>query len=259
MPWIALDPALAQAAPVTTAGAPLTSVGDTLLSLGTDLQSQLANRADVTSPRRAKWINRAYRHLCAMLPLPELKYSFGLTLVADQPMYLLPKTAAGWVSTGVIKQAGLADADNYPSGGIPWTFISEQQYIELPDRTDRPTAFLRYRDMAVVWPTPEDVHTAVFYSRIRPQDLVADTDSPILPPEWHEAILLAARYRALRDLREWKEAAIANNDFVAHIRVLNDNAAEEQGEQETKITPVTARIHRRRLQGISLSTNWEDD
>lgn len=256
MPWTVLDPAAAAAAPVTTAGAPLTSVGETFLSLRTSLKSQLANRADANTTKLGPWVNRAYRHLCAMLPLPELNYSFGFNLILGQPAYNLPVTAAGNAAVSAIYKGAIENPDLYRNGGAPLEFISEKQYRDLPVRDDDPRAFLRHRSMVVFWPTPTTARSVVFDGRIRPQDLVADTDSPFLPIEWHEAILLAARYRALRDLREWKESAIANNDFVAYIRTIRDEAAEEQANQEVHMVPLNSKTL---IRGGSLMGSWPED
>lgn len=240
MPWIALDPATAQAAPVVMTGAPKTSVGATLQVLQADLIRVTANRADVVNnvALQTRWINEGYRHLCSMLDLPQLHASWSLDTVVDQPLYKLPIVAAGFESVAAIHRVGTVDTTNYFQGGTPLDPIDEQKYRTLPDRSDEPSRYFRFGEMLVLWPTPIAARTLVIDGILRPQDLVAATDSPILPPEWHTAIPLAAKAAALRDLREYSAQQLAENDLVAHIRVITDYPAEEKSKRFSRITPI---------------------
>lgn len=240
MPWIALDLSAAQAAPVVTTGAPKTSVGATLQTLQADLIRILANRSDVVSSvaLQTKWINEGYRHLCTMLDLPQLHASWSLTLTGDQPFYRLPIVAAGYEAIAAIQRVGVIDTANYLQGGIPLMPIDAQKYRMLPDCTDEPDQYFRFNEMLVLWPTPVAARTAVIDGLLRPQDLVLATDSPILPPEWHTALPLAAKASALRDLREFAAQALAENDLVSHIRVITDYPAEEKSKNFSRISPI---------------------
>jgi hypothetical protein len=64
MPFIVLDPTLAEPAPAVSFGLPLTSVGDTLDDILSELLLALGTRTDVTPARAKKWINVAYRRFC---------------------------------------------------------------------------------------------------------------------------------------------------------------------------------------------------
>lgn len=224
MPYNVLDQTTAAAAPATTLGAPLVSTGETLASLLTELLLQLGNRDDTTigSGRPTAWINKAYRNVAAMLTIKELDGSLGLNFVANQPFYLVPVQVA-W-----IKRLGVSDPTNYKIWQgrelDPTDLTTYRNYQPL---VAPPRSYFRYRRMVVVWPTPDAAYTAPLDFRVRPDDLVNLTDSPLLPIEFHNAILLQSRVVALRALLNWADAMKAQNDFVSEIKpLINTDAAE---------------------------------
>lgn len=226
MPYKVLDPSLAAASPTTTVGAPLTSVGETLSSIETELLYQLGNRDDIQAGRLALWINRAYRNVAAMVTLKELEGSIGLSLVAAQPFYLLP------VCISFIKRLGVQDSVDYQFWqGRELRMIDVAGYRNLPEETNPPTAFFRQARMAVIWPTPDRAYTAPVDFKVRPNDLVNATDSPLLPIEFHNAIQLQAKVVALGALLDWTNQSKARNEFVQEIKpLLNTDAAESEGQ-----------------------------
>lgn len=236
MPFRLLDPSTAVAAPVVTFGAPLTSVGETLGSLRAELLLQLSSRSDVDTPRLNRWINWAYRSLAGMLKLNELKASMTFATVSGQPFYMLPVQVRS-VKGISIKLPGSASY----KGGVNLTMMTEDEYYREPDlpasaTTSWPTSYFRFGRMLVVWPDPAAVYSLYHRVVIRPDDLVNDTDSPILPKEFHEPLLLYARYKAWRSLRNLPEANLAKNDFISELRPLIDTDAEETEEQPRGLT-----------------------
>lgn len=231
MPYGALLYATAAAAPVTTAGAPLVSVGDTLLDFRTELMLQLGGRGDVLPARQNKWINWGYRSLAAMIDLSELRAGLTLALVAGQPLYKIP------VQVSVAKHVSIIDSTNYAEGGRLLDKIDLKSYRmqDAVTTSEEPRAWFRYSRMIVFWPTPIVDRTAALDFKIRPDDMVNDTDSPIIPVEWHEALLLAARSRAERSLRQFAASKETWNDMLTIIRPIINTDAEEAGTQTAKV------------------------
>lgn len=252
MPYIALDPATAQAAPTSTLGVPLTSVGETLATMQDELQQMMSQRADVLKApaRQKKWINRSYQFVCSMISLPELNAMVQMNLVADQPLYRLPTDLTGkfQVIEQIKQPVSVVDSVNYLWGGRPLIGpISPTHYYGLQDLTDEPVNWGRYNNLLFIYPTPKTTRVLLLPVQIRPVDLVLDTDSPIIPPKWHEAIVLGARWRAFRDLRVWNEAALAKNDMLGVIRPVEDREAEERAAGPSTMRPIrTARQFIRR-------------
>jgi hypothetical protein len=234
MPYITLDESTAEAAPVVTIGAPLTSVGMTFDDFLTELYSELGARTDVTaaSDRLKMWTNWAYRNVCGMVTLKELFGSFALATVDDQPLYQLPRQVA-W-----IKRVSLIDTTNFLAGGRELEMIDESGYRLLADLDDEPSRYFRYRRMLVFWGTPDDAYDLAIDCRVRPDDLVDPTDSPLLPEEFHEVILLYARYRAFRSLRMYQESSVALNDAVTTLRPLINTDAEEMDGAIQQVQPI---------------------
>ena len=77
----------------------------------------------------------------------------------------------------------------------------------------RPRLYIRYRNYVHLVPTPDGVYTvAVFYKYI-PSVLVADTDVPSLPEDWHIGIVLRARWYYFMESGDAQQATIADNNF----------------------------------------------
>jgi hypothetical protein len=237
MPYIVLDPSTAAAAPTVTIGAPLTSVGETLSTMRTELDLELGRRSDYANPADLNyWINKAYRKVAGMLTVKELFGSFQISTVSTQPFYALPIQVA-W-----IKRVSLRDATNYPiEGGREMEQIDENIYRDLAVYSAIPTRWFRWRRMLVLWGTPNAVSTVSVDCRVRPDDLSANTDSPLLPPEFHEVILLYAKATAFRALRIYNEAATASNDALSILRPLLNTDAEELAQAESTVSPARSK------------------
>jgi hypothetical protein len=222
MPFTVIDPATAEAAPLTNLGAPLTEGGMSLSDLRAELDSMLGGRADITTERYNLWLNLAYRDICTSLDIDELKGSLALSLVADQPFYTLPESVDTILSAAIV----LPESENY-NEGYPLEKIDLQSFRGLAPADGDPKMFFRMLQVLVLYPTPESARTLALDMRLRPLDLEDDTDHPILAPEWHEGILLAAAARGHRALREFPDAAVMQNDYVSFLRRRTDREAAE--------------------------------
>lgn len=236
MPYTLLDPATAAAAPITTIGAPLTSVGETLATMRAWLTNALSNRTTLLPAQYNAWINTAYRQITGMVKPLELDGNVQLALVANQPLYLLPANVA------YTRDMSLADPTDFQSGGRPLEKIDLPKYRRLPSApygtiSMPPRSWFRFGRMAVIWPTPLAAYTAVLDCKCSILSLVNDTDSPILQQDLHFAIELLAKRVALRDLKAYQEAAIAQNDFLEYFRPLLNTDAEENADAEFTFQP----------------------
>lgn len=223
MPYNVIDPAAAAPAPATVIGAPKTNVGKTFLEMQTRLARQLINRTDVTPDMRKEWINDAYIDICSSLKLPELFGSFAITTIVDQPFYMLPDIVE------YLRQAAVVDPVTYSFyGGRPLTKITLETYRKQPDETDAVASYFREGEVFVVWPTPDSITTIAVDVKVQPAPLVDDTDCPIIPIQFHEVILKAARAKAFDDLQEFDRAALAENSWISLLRRKEDPLAEEE-------------------------------
>lgn len=237
MPYKVLSETGATVIPATTLGNPLVSVGETLQSLRTELDRMLTGRDDVDTTRLNLWINWAYVDLASSLDIDDLKGSMGFNTVVGADLYKLPYEVMA------TRMAAVVDTVTYGSlGGIPLRKTDLNAWRMRSDQSDEPREYFRERNLLVLWPTPKAVRSIGLDFWIRPVKMVNDTDSPILPLEWHEAILLNARKKAFSALQEFEKAMVAENDFINLVR-----RKEDRDEREDDGRIVTSSVPRRKI------------
>lgn len=221
MPYTTLSVALAAAAPVLTDGVPLTNVGETLASLRGELIVSLGGRTDIDAPRYDRWINLAYIDVCSSLDIETLFSGYSFVTTAAQPLYTLPPQVSS------IKGISVVDAVRYPEfGGRPLKSSDLSEYRAAKELTEEPRSYFRIGRLLVIYPTPDTGYTLSVDFRVRPDRLVNNTDSPIIPWEFHEAILLAARQKGFSGVFEFDKALAVQNEFVGLVRRKRDEGAE---------------------------------
>lgn len=159
------------------------------------------------------WINDAQRKLRRRLRLPHAVAVVALPTVANQPAVLLPTDLVA------------VDAISYP--GVD---ILERAETSGPDRFDpsfrgRPERYMLMGNplVAVLSPTPDAIYPLQLEYVSASPKLVADTDVPWLPEEYHDCLRLyatALAYGSEED-RELKESWMG--DFETEVaRLLVD-------------------------------------
>ena len=232
MPFTLLDPATAAAAPATTVGAPLTSVGETLLSMRTWLLEELANRTDIDTTKLNIWINQAYKDVAGMMKPLELDGNISFSLVTGQPLYNIPSVVS------FLRDIALSDPTDFlVTQGRVLDKIDLATYRRLGVLQSTPRTAFRFGRMLVFWPTPDKAYSATADFKADVAPLANDTDSPILQPALHLSIMLRSKRHALRSLKLYAEAGMAQNDFLEEIRPMLNTDAEESASVESSFQP----------------------
>lgn len=247
MPYAALDPALAQAAPTTTIGDPVT--GADRMTRGEfirELRPLLQGRTDIEEERYVIYLNLAYVDLVTGLKIPEAQGSLDITLVEDQYLYMLPD------SVHAITYAALHDPDltDKLDKGRPLDKIDLSLFRGRNHHTDRPREFFRYGSMLVLWPTVnEDLGVVSIDFRVRPRWMTTNDHQTILPSEWDEPLLWSARHKLLESLQEWEAAATAENAYIKSVRKRLDTEALEDDTRivRSSVPAVAFRTRKTRL------------
>lgn len=232
MPYIVLDPTLAQAAPVVPFGPPDTlakhPAGKSLSALRTRLILELGRRDDIPASVWNEWINDAYQDFYVSLDLPESRFSFPITMTIGQPMYLLP------AQVNTVREISGIDpsqtSTNFTVGGA-LEKIDTDSYRKLPDRKWSPEVWFREQDMLVFWPTPDKPYQLSIDVEGSPLPLVNDTDYPILQDHWHEALFKAAKYRAWEGVQNDTKALITQNEMS---RLISRKIGQDAADQDTE-------------------------
>lgn len=250
MPWTILNPIGAQAAPSTTFGKPLKEVGETFGSLKEDLRLELGGRADAGDARLGKWINRAYLDICSSLRIEEMKGSLTILTTAAQALYKIPSVVY------TIQGIAITTPDSLREG-YPLEKMEVGTYRSLKLKTGAPTAYFRRGELIALWPTPDGVYSLGVDFRVRPAKLEEEDDSPALPEEWHEGILLLAKEKAFKALLEFDKGMAAGNDFTDFVRRKKDRGAEED-ENRVVGSLVPRRLEDLRNRTVGSPVDWED-
>lgn len=244
MPYLVLDPAAAQAAPVVSFGAVETAAqhpaGKSLLAIRTRLKLELGQRTDIPDPVWNEWINDGYQDFYSTLDLPEAKASYPLPTVANQMMYLVPPVVAS------IRSVSGSDTVILTQGGT-LSNIDLFTYRKLPVRVGAPEYWFREKNILVLWATPDQVFNLSIDVRIKPAPLVADTDYPALEDKWHESLLNAAKYRAWTGVQNDTKSALVQNEMTRQIQRRSDAAADDKDTELAGLRPVFRRRDQTRL------------
>lgn len=202
-------------------------------TLREDLQQlHLRNRSDVagvTTARLNRWLDWGYLHISH----PTVHRHYQLSAVYD---ILLVD------STGIYSL-------NSTTVGFQYNALSSVFYVDATAFTDlvrkrtlkpRPIDWFDNKQISVGEPSifaigeAENIYMSPAPSSVEDGNLVrvrgwrepallsVDTATTVLPPAWDEALLQAARWRALRDLDYKEDAALAKQDMVDVINEIAD-------------------------------------
>ena len=211
MPYTPLDPAQA-AQIVSTLGAPLTNTGMILSDMRAELNLMLGGRPDTSPGELNRWLNFAYLDMASSLEIDELKANLTFLSVVANPLFMLP------INVRAIRSVSLVDPTDTVNGGHDLALSTLSSYRRAAARSGTPREYLRDNRFLLLYPTPDIAKTMLLDFWIRPAKLVADTDSPIVPEEWHEAIIKSAASKGHSALREFETAGTMENEYVALVR-----------------------------------------
>lgn len=190
-----------------------------------ELNTMLGGRTDVSAAELNRWLNFAYIDLASSLELDELKASLSFNTVAAQAIYSLPNAVRA------VRNLALQDNTNLVTGGHDLRKSTLQEFRKSITRNGTPREYFRENRLLVLYPTPDAASTLLLDFWLRPQNLVGDNDSPILPREWHEVIIKNARSKAHSALREFESAGVVENEFVSLVRRKEDPEAQEEDDR----------------------------
>lgn len=225
MPYLKLDPSIAEPAPALVFGAPETATdhpgGKSLLALRSRLKVELGARTDIPDTLYNEWINDGYQDIYGSLDLPEAKRSFNLDTVENQPLYLLP------IGVESIRSVSIVDPDDNTLGAS-FEKIDSVMYRKLPPSCGAPEYWFREQNMIVFWSTPDQVYTLTVDATLRPAILREDTDYPILDDRWHELVFKAAKTRAWEAVQNDTKSALVENSLVRQVQRQRDKDVRDE-------------------------------
>ena len=176
------------------------------------------------------FINRALHAVEAEGTWPWLQCSETIVTVANQDTY----TPGAYVTNPLWdwnRTSELRVLEN-EADTLNWKGPSELDDKWDLDEIGPPEDFTVYQDQIIVRPIPDGVYNIVHRFERAEIDLVAETDTPALPPQFHEVLVEYGAYLCFRRSREterMQEALNAYNAWIAKMRARSLRRADLPG------------------------------
>lgn len=155
-------------------------------------------------------INAALDEIGAEHDWPWLEASETINTVAGTKTYT---PNAAWVRTRELKLA-----DDYP---LEWVTMIQLDTLYPVTEQDRPSVFAIEQGQLYIGPTPDGVYVLTHrYVKAEP-DLSADGDTPLMPAQFHNAIVELATYIALKRSRDDVRGAAALDAYARWLSKMH--------------------------------------
>lgn len=195
----------------------LTTARDTLRSkIGSP------NTTDVPDSTLTRVINAAYREIGTKYPFNEIRCLTSFPTVVGQPRYNLPTDLAIirrlWDDTNKrrLRKRGMRYLSAIPKNlvtGFPRDYVRGPSWIQLI-------------------PEPDAAYTIDLYYDTSIGDLVADSDTFVLPLAWHDGIVLKARHVYYDERGDIGKAIYAKNEWKDWVSDKPSEIDQEKDDME---------------------------
>ena len=206
---------------------------------------------DVSNATLDRILNASYREIGSKYPFNETRCIKTFSTVIDTSRYTVPTDLAVlwrvWDATNHIKlrKRGvryLATVPNNQPSGQPRDYVRTKDWIQLI-------------------PTPDAVISVQIFYLTEIQDLVDDTDEPVLPLAWHDGIILKARHTFYDERGDVGKAIYSKSEWKDWVSDKPSEIDQEKDDLEDAgvIVASLGSEHGRRFSGRHTPTNWEFD
>lgn len=162
----------------------------TFAELYAETRGMLGTRADFTVAQAKAYVNRAYKRLCNAFQYYEIDST-------DTSKSTVANTATVAIPTGAREIISIKITGDTEYEIIPKTIDWYERQDTTTANTGVPVYYVRYGSNILFWPTPDDAYALRVRYRGLPADMSSDNDTPVIPAEWHDTIvMLAASYAA---------------------------------------------------------------
>jgi hypothetical protein len=179
----------------------------TFLGLQTELDNRISS-AKITGfwseSAKKEWINQAGMRVCDFKPWEALKHALYITTTGQREYYDYPANNNNAFKYNSIYNIIIEDEEYFGKDGrrrVKW-----DDYQKAKSREDEEKIFTNHNKYYFLNPVPEDGKTMSIWGLRRWQKLTEDTDEPILPQDFDEAIVRVALATCMRKAKRWDEA-----------------------------------------------------
>lgn len=207
--------------------------GRTLASMRDEV---VANAFDATTynPLVTLWLNEAQGRVARRMNLPERELSTTLNVIAGTKDYALPADLV--VLTAVLDDRG----ELTPVG---------RDDIPVVAASGRPRVYALYGSTLTLYPTPNAAATFTLRYRGTVVDMVADTDTTVIPDDFNHILVSYALYKAYRKEDDTQMAQFYWQEFERDLRDMRASSQYRDSNRRRQIqgmwpARVLARFHR---------------
>lgn len=184
--------------------------------------NRLGNRTDITT-RAKQWVNQAQFSISTSYRFFELETSVTGSTTASTRSYSLPSDLRAILS--------LRDTSNNTKLGLAdW-----RTFDKLNQTTGKPSRYTRFGSSFELDPTPDATYNLSLRYLKRVASLVNDTDEPVLPDEWIEAIILRACWIGSASLQMFEQATAFKDEYVLYVSERKPDQMESAFDAESGV------------------------
>lgn len=197
--------------------------------------------SEITAAKAKEFVNRAYLQMAMSFQFYGLETSGTFNTAADDYDYDIATVATG--AKDIIGIYNETDDCPLQEETIQWW---QQIEVDPTSLTQAPEYWVRYGDEILLHPTPDGVYTLRIRYKTNPTALSADSDTPVFPTEWHEAIVLSAASKAAFFYGFDNKGINLKGEFLGLVASLQEEHTMQARRRVGQITPARLRHSSRR-------------
>ena len=182
--------------------------------------------SDMPDTKTDLLLNRAYWALGSKFPYRQKEITATFPTVIGEERYNMPTLFES------LRSLAIQDLDDLrwePLDRIGAKFFDENSSSHTDDRAF-PEKYLRDGECIKLLPIPDKVYTLRIRYLNTLADLVLDTDSPIIPQEWHEIIYFGGLWRAYLSFGDFIRGNATRRHQETLIAAIVPVEAKEEGD-----------------------------
>ena len=188
-----------------------------------------------TAQVQTRMLNAAYREIHSRMRWPFLEaIDSGLVTVAGTSAYTPSNTMSTWRNIDAVRLSQPAKL-NF----VNIEYMQPQELFDManvnPTETATPRYWTMYASQFHFFPTPDDAYTATVYYITEPPDMSADTDVPVIPVAYHDAIVSGAICRIAFRERDWIGLELWTAKYEKDVQRLEEEYLVRQRQSSSEV------------------------
>lgn len=180
-----------------------------------------------------RMLNAAYREIHSQMRWPFLEaVNQSQTTVVGTQTYTPPMS--NWRNLDAIRIS-----QPYIANFTPLEYRQPQDLMDEawvnPTETATPRAWTMYANQIWLFPTPDDIYQLTYYYIVEPPDMANDTDVPVVPVAYHDAIISGAVCRMAFRQRDWIGLELWTAKYAQDVTHLKEEYLVRQRQTSSEV------------------------